>query len=257
MKRDIVKYTPVNRNVSRREMLGLVGTTVAAVLVGCERGQSGSSWWTHLWSRKPTVTAMPPCIVRPEQTEGPYFVDDRLNRSDIRSDPSDGSVKEGVPLQLTLHIHQISGNACTSLAGAMVDIWHCDALGVYSDVRDRSFDTRGKKFLRGYQVTDTNGAAKFLTIYPGWYPGRAVHIHFKIRTNPESRRGYEFTSQLYFDEALTDQIYAQAPYAANGHRTSRNKQDGIFRDGGDQLILQLTRQPPGCVGTFDIGLQMT
>src|SRR5438270_5375918 len=95
----MVKYTPVNRNLSRREMLGLVGTTAAAVLVGCERGQSGSSWWTSLWSRKPTVTAMPPCIVRPEQTEGPYFVDDRLNRSDIRSDPSDGSVKEGVPLQ--------------------------------------------------------------------------------------------------------------------------------------------------------------
>ena len=257
MKRDSGKYTPGNRNLSRREMLGLVGTTAAAVLVGCERGQSGSSWWTNLWSRKPTVTAMPPCIVRPEQTEGPYFVDDRLNRSDIRSDPSDGSVKEGVPLQLTLHIHQISGNACTPLTGAMVDIWHCDALGVYSDVRDRSFDTRGKKFLRGYQVTDTNGTAKFLTIYPGWYPGRTVHIHFKIRTNPESRRGYEFTSQLYFDEALTDQIYAQAPYAAKGHRTLRNTQDGIFRDGGEQLFLQLTQQPPGYVGTFDIGLQMT
>jgi len=257
VKRDMVKYTPVNRNLSRREMLGLVGTTAAAVLVGCERGQSGSSWWTSLWSRKPTVTAMPPCIVRPEQTEGPYFVDDRLNRSDIRSDPSDGSGKEGVPLQLALRVHQISGNDCTPLAGVMVDVWHCDALGVYSDVRDRSFDTRGKKFLRGYQVTDTQGTARFLTIYPGWYPGRAVHIHFKIRTHPESRRGYEFTSQLYFDEALTDQIHTQAPYAAKGHRTLRNIQDGIFRDGGEQLILQFTRQPPGYVGTFDIGLQMT
>jgi protocatechuate 3,4-dioxygenase beta subunit len=238
-------------------MLGLVGTTAAAVLVGCEGGQSGSSWWTHLWTRKPTVTALPPCIVRPEQTEGPYFVDDRLNRSNIRSDPSDGSVKEGAPFQLALRVHQISGNDCTPLSGAMVDIWHCDALGVYSDVRDRSFDARGKKFLRGYQVTDTKGTAQFRTIYPGWYPGRAVHIHFKIRTRPEPRRGYEFTSQLYFDEALTDQIHARAPYATKGGRRLRNVHDGIFRDGGEQLMLQLTQQPQGYAGTFDIGLQIS
>ncbi len=256
MKRDLIKRIPVDHHLSRREMLGLVGATAATVLVGCDRGQPGSIWGS-LWSRKPTVTAMPPCIVRPEQTEGPYFVDDRLNRSDIRSDPSDGSVKEGVPLQVMLRVHQINGNDCTPLAGAIVDIWHCDALGVYSDVRDRSFDTRGKKFLRGYQVTDTHGTVQFLTIYPGWYPGRAVHIHFKIRTNPASRRGYEFTSQIYFDEAITDQIHTQAPYASKGQRTLRNKRDGIFRDGGEQLMLQLTQQAQGYVGTFDIGLQMT
>jgi protocatechuate 3,4-dioxygenase beta subunit len=245
----------MSRDLSRREMLGLVATT-AAMLVGCERGESGPAWLTRLWSRKPSVTALPPCIVRPEQTEGPYFVDERLNRSDIRSDPSDGSMKEGVPLQLALRVHQISGSECTPLAGAMVDIWHCDALGLYSDVRDRSFDTRGKKFLRGYQLTDVNGMAQFLTIYPGWYPERAVHIHFKIRTNPESRRGYEFTSQLYFEEALTDQIHAQPPYAAKGHRTSRNKEDRIFQDGGEELMLQVTQKPEGHVGIFDIGLQM-
>jgi protocatechuate 3,4-dioxygenase beta subunit len=200
---------------------------------------------------------MPPCIVRPEQTEGPYFVDERLNRSDIRSDPSDGSVKDGLPLQLALRVHEIRANACTPLAGAVADIWHCDALGVYSDVRDRSFDTRGKKFLRGYQVTDANGTAQFLTIYSGWYPGRAVHIHFKIRTNPESRRGYEFTSQIYFDDALTAQIHAQAPYATKGQGRLRNRQDGIFEDGGDQLMLQLTKEAQGYTGAFDIGLQMT
>ncbi len=246
----------MDRNLNRREMLVLMGAT-AAVLVGCERGQSGSSWWTNLWSRKPTVTAMPPCIVRPEQTEGPYFVDERLNRSDIRSDPLDGSVKEGVPLQLALRIHQIRDNDCTPLPSAMVDIWHCDALGVYADVRDRSFDTRGKKFLRGYQVTDAAGTVRFLTIYPGWYPVRAVHVHFKIRTNPESRRGYEFTSQIYFDDALTDRIHAQAPYAAKGQGRMRNRQDGIFQDGGEKLMLPLVQQPQGYAGTFDIGLQMT
>jgi protocatechuate 3,4-dioxygenase beta subunit len=199
---------------------------------------------------------MPPCIVRPEQTEGPYFVDERLNRSDIRSDPSDGSVKDGRPLQLALRVHEIRGDACTPLAGAVVDIWHCDALGVYSDVRDRSFDTRGKKFLRGYQVTDPTGTARFLTIYPGWYPGRAVHIHFKIRTNPESRRGYEFTSQIYFDDGLSDQVHAQVPYRVKGQGRLRNQGDGIFQDGGEQLTLQLVKEAQGYAGVFDIGLQM-
>jgi len=243
--------------LSRRTMLGLMGATAAAVLVGCGPGPHGPRWWGRIWSRKPAAASMPPCIVRPEQTEGPYFVDERLNRSDIRSDPSDGSVKEGLPLQLAFRVHEIRDNACTPLAGAMVDIWHCDALGIYGDVRDRSFDTRGKKFLRGYQVTDATGTAQFLTIYPGWYPGRAVHIHFKIRTDPESRRGYEFTSQIYFDDVLTDQIHAQAPYAAKGKGRLRNRQDGIFEDGGDQLMLQLTKEAQGYAGVFDIGLQMT
>src|SRR2546422_1615619 len=173
--------TVMGRDLSRRELLALMGA--AAVLVGCERGQSGSSWWARLWAPEAAATALPPCIVRPEQTEGPYFVDERLNRTDIRSDPSDGSVKEGLPLQLALRIHEIRGQRCTPLHGAMVDIWHCDALGVYADVRDRFFDTRRKKFLRGYQTTDADGAVHFQTIYPGWYPGRTVHIHFKIRTN--------------------------------------------------------------------------
>ncbi len=243
--------------LSRRTMLGLVGATAATVLVGCGPGPHGPRWWRRMWSRKPTVTAMPPCIVRPEQTEGPYFVDERLNRSDIRSDPSDGSVKDGLPLRLALRVHEIRGNACTPFAGAMVDLWHCDASGVYGDVRDRSFDTRGKKFLRGYQITDATGTAQFLTIYPGWYPGRAVHIHFKIRTNPESRRGYEFTSQIYFDDALTDHIHAQAPYAAKGQGRMLNRQDGIFEDGGEELVLRLTPGTQGYVGTFDIGLKMS
>jgi protocatechuate 3,4-dioxygenase beta subunit len=195
--------------------------------------------------------------VRPQQTEGPYFVDEKLNRSDIRSDPSDGSVKQGVPLRLVFHVSQIDGSSCTPLTGAAVDIWHCDALGVYSDVTDPSFSTVGKKFLRGYQVTDANGTVEFVTIYPGWYPGRTVHIHFKIRTDSASQRGYEFTSQLYFDDSLTDQIHTQPPYAAKGQRTQKNDRDGIFRGGGEQLKLQLTKEAQGYAGTFDIGLQIT
>jgi protocatechuate 3,4-dioxygenase beta subunit len=184
-------------------------------------------------------------------------VDERLNRSDIRSDPSDGSSSQGLPLRLVFHVSRIDGNTCTSVDGAVVDVWHCDALGVYSDVRDGLFDTRGKKFLRGYQVTDTSGTAQFLTIYPGWYPGRTVHIHFKIRVESAARRSYEFTSQLYFDDAVTDQVHAQAPYATKGPRRLKNDRDSLFRGDGNELMLQLTKDAQGYVGAFDIGLAMT
>jgi protocatechuate 3,4-dioxygenase beta subunit len=147
--------------------------------------------------------AAPGCVLTPEQTEGPYFVDVRLNRSDIRADvrsgPGAGVVAAGVPLALALRVLD-TGAGCRPVAGALVDIWHCDAAGVYSDAVDPGFDSRGHTFLRGYQVSGSDGVLRFLTIYPGWYRGRAVHIHFKVRTST----GGEFTSQLYFDEAVTD-----------------------------------------------------
>src|SRR5258705_14025132 len=87
---------------------------------------------------KAWAATLPACVVRPEQTEGPYFVDEKLNRSDIRVDPSDKSVKAGVPLRLEFHVSHIGGGACVPLSGAIVDLWHCDAQGVYSDVRDAS-----------------------------------------------------------------------------------------------------------------------
>jgi protocatechuate 3,4-dioxygenase beta subunit len=185
-------------------------------------------------------------------------VDEQLNRSDIRSDPSDGSVKAGVPVRLVFHVSRIVGSTCTPLSGAVVDVWHCDALGMYSNVRDMNalFDTRGKKFLRGHQMADASGTAQFITIYPGWYPGRTVHIHFKIRTDPPVQRGFEHTSQLYFDDGITDQVHMQAPYATKGQRSLKNDRDYIFRAGGNQLMLLLTKDDQGYVGTFDIGLQI-
>lgn len=260
MKEDLVKGSPIALNLSRRKMLGLVGTTTAAFLVGGLRGQSASGEPTSTSTQAPTqtATATPPhCVVRPQQTEGPYFLDVKLNRSDIRSDPSDGSVKPGTPLRLMFRISRIDGNSCIPLSGAVVDVWQCDALGVYSDVQDINglFDTRGKKFLRGYQTADASGTAQFTTIYPGWYPGRTVHIHFKIRTDPVAPRSFEFTSQLYFDDSITDQVHVQAPYASKEQRSLKNDGDDIFRHGGSQLMLQLTKDAQGYVGTFDIGLQ--
>ena len=124
-------------------------------------------------------------------------------------------------------------------------------------MQDFSFNTIGQKFLRGYQVTDSRGSARFVTVYPGWYPGRTVHIHFKIRTATVARRTFEFTSQLYFDDGLTDRVHAAQPYAAKGQRTAQNQHDYFFRRGGDQLLLAPTRTVDGYSATFTIGLQFS
>ena len=110
-----------------------------------------------------------------------------LNRSDITSDPSDGSVAEGVPLRLTIGVYQAGADVCEPVSGAIVDVWQCDAFGVYSDVSGLGIESLGRKFLRGFQVTDDSGVVEFQTIYPGWYMGRTVHIHFKVRTERRPR----------------------------------------------------------------------
>jgi protocatechuate 3,4-dioxygenase beta subunit len=243
--------------LTRREAVTILGVSGVALFTGCRGSSTRVSGDTATSS---TVLADAGargsmCVVRPEMTEGPYFVDEMLNRSDIRPDPADGSVKPGAPLQLTFNVSTLAAAACTPLAGALVDVWHCDHLGVYSDVSDPGFNTVGKKFLRGYQVTDARGVARFSTVYPGWYQGRTVHIHFKIRSVPSSRPGFEFTSQLYFDDALTDRVHAQQPYAAKGQRTVRNDRDGIYRRGGSQLLLALTETSGRYTATFDVALQ--
>lgn len=205
-------------------------------------------------SSNPELAAIPACVVSPEMTEGPYFVDELLNRSDVRSDPATGEVRDGALLEMVLRVSVISAGSCTAFSGAMVDIWQCDAEGVYSDAVDRSFDTSGQQFLRGYQVTDGEGIVRFTTIYPGWYDGRAVHIHFKIRTM-DGGQEYEFTSQFFFDDEFTDQVYLEAPYSARGPRTVRNSNDGIYNGGGDQLTLTTVATGDGYLATFDIGVQ--
>jgi protocatechuate 3,4-dioxygenase beta subunit len=257
MKERLTQRISVVSGLTRRKVLGFVGGMVSGTLWGFFRRQPASMASTTS-STEASVSAVtaPACVVRPQQTEGPYFVDEKLNRSDIRSDPLDGLVKQGVPLQLVFQVSQVGNRLCIPLSNAIVDVWHCDAEGIYSDVSDRSFNTIGKKFLRGYQATDANGMAKFLTIYPGWYLGRTVHIHFKIRTSSASQQSYEFTSQLYFDDALTDQVHTQTPYAARGQRAQKNNQDGIFQQGGEQLVLQLAQAESGYVGRFDIGLEL-
>jgi len=235
---------------SRRDVISVAGSLAALGLF--DRAGAARAILTAPPSRPATLA----CVASPQQIEGPFFVDEKLNRSDIRTDPADGSERDGVPLQLTFTVLRVTGPACAPLVGALVDVWQCDALGAYSDVKDADagFNTVGKRFLRGCQVTDAAGAVQFTTIYPGWYPGRAVHIHFKVRTNPAGARGLEFTSQLYFDESVTDDVHAQPPYSARGHRTTSNRSDRYYRSGGDRLTLRLAPGKAGFAGTFEIGL---
>ncbi len=202
-------------------------------------------------SASPQGRANPACVVRPEMTEGPYFVDTKLNRADIR----DGRV--GQPLALALTVIDATGGQCRPLPGATVDVWQCDAKGVYSGVSDpmQGFETRSEKFLRGYQTTDSKGIARFTTIYPGWYPGRTVHIHFKVRAQA-SAGAYEFTSQWYFEESLNERILAGGDYARPGRRDTLNANDSIFRNGGDQLLLAPAPSSNGLSAGYVLGLDL-
>lgn len=197
---------------------------------------------------------LPSCVVVPELTEGPYFVDEKLNRSDIRSDTRTNTVKAGVPLRLVFNVSNVKSGSCTAYNGAIVDIWHCDAAGLYSDVQQNN--TVGQNFLRGYQVTDANGKAEFTTIYPGWYQGRAVHIHFKMRSALDATKSHTFTSQLFFDDTVSNQIFTQAPYNSKGKNTTPNSSDGIFRNAGNALLLNVVKEGDGYTATFNIGLNI-
>jgi protocatechuate 3,4-dioxygenase beta subunit len=231
--------------MTRRHVLqAALASAAAAVIAACKgKTKIPTASPTTLIATTPATPTIPNCVVKPALTEGPYFVDEKLNRSDIRED------REGTKLRITFNVSRLTGITCSALQGAQVDVWHCDASGVYSDVGQNN--SVGKKFLRGYQLTDANGKAEFTTIFPGWYTGRAIHIHFKIRNASN-----EFTSQLFFDEATIDAVLATAPYKGRGSPNTRNANDGIYANGGSQLTLPLKAEGSGYAGAFDIGLQL-
>lgn len=254
---------PIGRILSRREVLKILGVGGAALLAACMPGTSeildpGSAPTRDEVANAPTVAVpdedsgvMPACVVRPETTEGPYYLDEELERMDIRADTSTGEVKVGALLTLTFNVSQVASGGCTPLEGSKVEIWHCDAGGVYSGVSDPGFDSSGQNFLRGYQIIGADGKATFMTIYPGWYPGRCIHIHFKIH-HDTSERSVVFTSQLFFDDAFSDQVFTREPYANRGQRNTLNSSDRIY---DDQLLLNVRQDGEGYAATFEIGLQ--
>ncbi|RZS32501.1 protocatechuate 3,4-dioxygenase beta subunit [Herbihabitans rhizosphaerae] len=242
---------PVGRLLDRRQamaLFGIAGATLATTAGVLSRPAAAAT--------KPMGIHHLNCVVRPEQMEGPYFVDEKLNRSDIRSDPSDGTMRPGTLFTLNLDIQEIVDGDCRPIKGAVVDTWQCDALGVYSDVADQG--TVGKKYLRGYQVTDENGKVQFVTILPGWYQGRAVHHHIKVRTTGTDGKPYEFTSQLYFHEEFKAGYFTKEPYASRGMPDTTNSADWIFTGShGDQLLLDPTSAQDGYAADFSIGLDLS
>ena len=234
----------IGRLLTRREAVRLLGIAGAASLSGSDL----------LTGREGTAT----CVVRPELIEGPYFLDASSNRSDIRVDASSGKARDGVPLIVTLRVAQVTAGQCSPLPKALVHMWQCDAVGVYSGVSDPQIGSGNPQdnALRGTQQTDTSGIARFTTIYPGWYRGRAVHIHFKIRTEA-SGQAYEYTSQLFFPETLTDEIHALAPYAQHGRRDTMNERDMIYREAGEQLLLRPTKTSSGYEAPLSLALDLS
>jgi protocatechuate 3,4-dioxygenase beta subunit len=245
--------------LSRREALRLLaGAGVSATALGCNG--------VFIASLNPDGSVIAfsinnahnaPCVITPVLTPGPFFLDGLLFRPDLRLDTFTGILCPGVAVTIRFNVSQIGfGGACGVLPGALIQVWHCDALGVYSGIASEG--TADANFLRGAQLTDANGQATFTTIFPGWYAGRAVHMHFKVRTDPERDVGFEMASQLFFDDRLTDTIHAQPPYDQKGRRDTLNAGDGIFRQGGNPLIVPLAADAAtgGYAGTFHVTLRV-
>ena len=195
------------------------------------------------------VMNTPSCIVRPQQTAGPFPSKTQLDRSDIRSEPGGGNAKPGLPLRMVIRVGRMMADACRAYPGVAVDLWQCDVNGLYSGYASEG--TAGLAFLRGYQLTDGTGTSEFVTIFPGSYPGRAVHLHFAVRLQPTSA-SRSFTSQLYFPEPVLSEVFSQPPYSAQ--KPQANTTDSIFNSGGSNLIPRMSKSASGWLAEFDIGL---
>ena len=170
------------------------------------------------------------CVLTPEMTEGPYYIAGERVRRNI----TDGH--PGTPLLLRLAV--VDASTCKAIKGAAVDVWHADAAGNYSGI---GAGRASRTFMRGIQKTNANGIATFLTVYPGWYQGRTVHIHVKVHVSGS----VVHTGQLFFPDALTDRVYRKAPYNRRPNRTTRNAKDSIFVNGGRKSMLALSRRRAG------------
>ena len=225
--------------ISRRASLARLGGLVAgaAAVGGWKAADDSSAGPAGVASGAVT------CVLAPEQSAGPFFFEGDTFRRNI----TEG--KPGVPLTLRLTVVDVS--TCKAIKVALVDIWHCDAGGVYSGASTQG--TENRTFLRGIQRTDAKGVAVFRTIYPGWYPGRAVHIHVQVSLGGN----VVHTGQLYFPDTLTDAVYRRAPYNRRPGRDPRNPGDSIYRNGGKRSTLKLAKSGSGYVGLITMGIQRT
>ncbi|MFF7983858.1 intradiol ring-cleavage dioxygenase [Streptomyces sp. NPDC007901] len=173
------------------------------------------------------------CTLNAEVTEGPYSLEGALVREDVRED------KEGVEVQYTFTVVD-QANDCAPLADALVEIWHCDALGEYSGFvgKNGHTETDDGTFLRGGQMTDSNGEVSLISIWPGHYVSRAVHVHMRVHTDvtltDDSYTGGSVvhTGQLFFDADINTEVQASSPYSDNTTAETQLDDDTIYDGGG-------------------------
>lgn len=243
--------------IDRRKALGLMGfAAIATVAAGCGGGTKTSSSTSSTSSNSSSS-----CAVTPEGEEGPYFVDDSasgFNRSNILSNLDGTNTQSGIPLTLKLYMYD-SQNSCAAMQNVQVDIWHCNADGVYSDESVES--TLGETWCRGYQLTDANGLVTFNTIVPGWYSGRTAHIHLRLRsTYDSSSTSRTNTTQLFFPQSLIDTINTTvAPYSTHGTNSTTNASDHVYAPEtlGETLLTLTGDTTNGYTATFKIDLPIT
>ncbi|MDD2867615.1 intradiol ring-cleavage dioxygenase [Neomegalonema sp.] len=225
----------------RRTLLRLLAASAALTA-----GGAVAPPWARRAAAQAGLIAPNVCALTPEVTEGPYYIDPKLLRADIRED------RPGIPLKLAM---QIVDASCRPLPGARVDIWHCDASGDYSGYAkqgsDGVTDTSGQTFLRGTLIADARGVADFVTIYPGWYRGRTTHIHFKVFVEERT----VLTGQLFFPDALSEYVYLNDPrYRRDATRDTINARDGIARQAGEGSYAAVREQEDGYEAELVVGI---
>lgn len=241
----------LSRTLTRRNALGLAGLVGAVGAVGSITTLRG------VGASPAEAATVGTCTVTPVVTEGPYWVDEKLNRSDVRSDGDGSNTQAGIPLTLSV---LLKDSACGEpVQNAQIDIWHANAPGHYSDYSQEG--TAGHQWLRGYQVTDSQGRVTFTTVYPGWYSGRAIHIHVRIRMYDASGNAtINYTTQFFFDETYNNAVVATPTYTHSGQRVL-NANDGIYQSevqqGGAVLVPLSGNTSAGYVGTVAIALRGT
>jgi len=241
MTRDRLEFRTMTKKIGRREALGVMGAAGAALAFGC--GDSPTSPTTTTTTSTTTATGTSAaCAVTPTETIGPYPSLTDLFRSDIREG------KSGSLLTLTVKVVNVN-SSCAAVANANVEIWHVDASGNYSQYGTQTTQT----YLRGIQTTNSNGEVTFTTIYPGWYQGRATHIHLEVTIDGTSRK----VTQIAFPESVSNTVHTSGVYASRGTNPLSNSSDGIFSDSlSSELVTPTGDATNGYAATFQVGVAL-
>jgi len=242
--------SPIDQKLSRREILGALGVAGVGFAVGCSGSATSPTATTTTATGGTSSTAS--CTVTPEETAGPY--PDRTgminNSAYFRQDITEG--KSGLPLTLALTVVNVN-KSCSPVTNASVEVWQCDATGNYSEYSQPGYDGTGQTFLRGVQTTDSQGKVTFRTIYPGWYMGRATHIHLDVFVNGAAVK----TTQTAFPEDISSGVYRTGVYAAHGQNSTTNTSDNVFSDGTQYELATLSGDTTsGYTATLTIGISV-